>query len=336
MKSGVDIGRAKKKSRIFYATAVLFFIFFFSWCMLHVGGGEEAERKKVSVIVDSAGESRRIAFQSGAEKAADDHHMDVNFVNAGKMISLLDQRTLIRQEIEEGAEAVILRLCVSEGAEMMLKEFENRAKIILVENKCEEKTEEGMKEPLSFSSICADDYAMGEALAKAVLENRKHDLRIGVITGNLSKHSLKMRKAGFEDALCEVGITPVWESGAMLHLDEQIRIRQKKEKANTFVAMDDEGLRSAVDYVKRNGEKGIALYGAGYSDENVYHMDQGIIKSMAVTDTFNMGYQAVEEAGQLLRAGFQKPHSREVNFYMVRRETMFQAENQRLLFPLVE
>lgn len=326
-------------SRFLYAVVLLPLIAAFAWWMLHLGGGDEVKQRKLSVIVDSSQDSRWVAFRSGVERAAEDNGLTVNFVNTGKLVSLADQRDLIQKELEEGAEAIVLQLCASEGSREMLSEFEGRVKIVLIENGSEDESGEHAgesEEKAHVSVVRADDYEIGKALGYAILANRKHDLRVGVITGDLGKRSMRRRKEGLEEALAESGIRPVWDSGAMLNLDARIRARQETKEANTFVAMDNEGLEAAVDYVIRHGEHRVSVYGAGHSDRNVYHLDQGIIRTMAVVDTFNMGYQAAEEAGLALRNRFFRPKEHPIQFHMVRRETMFQPENQRLLFPLVE
>lgn len=331
--------RSEKKSGGRLLRPVLLFLLpllFFSWRGVHGGGGPEERGRRVSVIVDSSQDSRWIAFQAGAERAAEDFRLSLNYVSTGKLLSLSDQAELIRKELEEGAEAIILQLCASDGSEEMLEEFAGRAEFVLVEAESSPAQAAGEESVPRFSSVTADDYALGEALGRAVLGNRRNDLRVGVITGNLAKTSMRRRKAGLEAVLQGAGKETVWDSGAMLNLDARIRTRQKRAEANTFVALDDEGLEAAVAYVQKHTEAQIAIYGAGHSDRNVYYLDQGAIRSMAVADSFNMGYQAAEEAAERLKNPFRQARQHRVEFKLVDRTNMFLPENEKLLFPLVE
>ena len=56
---------------------------------------------------------------------------------------------------------------------------------------------------------------------------------------------------------------------------------------------------------------------------------------MIVINEFNMGYLAVAEAKKKLSSGLREMEQLRVGDTLVARNTMFSAENQKLLFPLV-
>ena len=82
-------------------------------------------------------------------------------------------------------------------------------------------------------------------------------------------------------------------------------------------------------------EKRPLVVGVGNSNRNIYALDRGDIADMIVINEFNMGYLAVAEAKKKLSSGLREMEQLRVGDTLVARDTMFSAENQKLLFPLV-
>ena len=64
-------------------------------------------------------------------------------------------------------------------------------------------------------------------------------------------------------------------------------------------------------------------------------MDTGVIKCLVVPDEFNVGYQSLTEAVNVLSAHYYNTApEKAVDFTVIRRDTLFTEENQELLFRM--
>ena len=53
-----------------------------------------------------------------------------------------------------------------------------------------------------------------------------------------------------------------------------------------------------------------------------------------VPDEFNVGYQSLTEAAEILTHYFHKMHDRTVSYTVLRRDTLFSKENQEIIFTM--
>ena len=102
-----------------------------------------------------------------------------------------------------------------------------------------------------------------------------------------------------------------------------------QEAVDVMAALDNSTLEAAVDAVT-NLNKEIAVYGVGNSDQAVYALDNGICKALAYQDEFSMGYLGV------LALLDEKEETKSPQYQIVTRETMYQSENEKMLFPFVK
>lgn len=61
---------------------------------------------------------------------------------------------------------------------------------------------------------------------------------------------------------------------------------------------------------------------------------RGIAGCLVVPDEFNVGYQSLTEAAEILTHYFHKMHDRTVSYTVLRRDTLFSKENQEIIFTM--
>ena len=88
------------------------------------------------------------------------------------------------------------------------------------------------------------------------------------------------------------------------------------------------------EYAAANDLHGALVYGIGNSTEAVYYLDTGIAGCLVVPDEFNVGYQSLTEAAEILTHYFYKMHDRTVSYTVLRRDTLFSKENQEIIFTM--
>ena len=106
-----------------------------------------------------------------------------------------------------------------------------------------------------------------------------------------------------------------------------------------MVALDGATLEAAAKAerdLKRAGGRQVEIYGLGRTDTVVSLLENGVISSLGVENEFNIGYLSIQTAvNQITRTNASAPRT-QVNFAIVDRTNMYNSDNQRLLFPLVQ
>ena len=302
------------------------------WMLLRMWRvGQEDERCLVSVIVSDSSNDRWIAMKQGMEQAAGDCQIDLNLVSTGPFLSLEEELTVIRRELSNGVDGVILQMISSDGVYEELKELLETEAVMFLETDIEPQE--------CFASIVPDNTGMGEALADCILRDYKNELegkRIGILGGNQKQIAMQQRLSGFIKRMEQSNAQICWI------LDDKEADTIKETEASTpvdiLVALEDAQTERAVDYLQETQERlaSCRLYGEGVSEKTVYYLDRGVIASLVVPNEFHMGYLSVKEIDRQLSYPSTKGESSQVDFLVVDKENLYDAENQKILFPIVQ
>lgn len=314
-----------KRNKLYFGVLILILLLIIAWAsysMLHVGVKEETY--EVSVIVNDSNNDRWIALHQGLEQAAGDYNIDLNFVSTGKIGSTQEEIALINRELENGAEGVIVQMVGDFEAEEFNEVFAHAA-VILLET---DVTPEGV-----YAFAGPDNTAIGKALAEAVKEDFKEtlsDKTIGILRGNEKMLSSQQRLDGLCEELSETDARIVWT----LNLGEE---SQKIEPVDIVIALENDETERMVDYLQtENVPIQSVLYGVGCSEKAVYYLDKGVIHTLVVPNEFNMGYQSMEAMANQLRYRLTKAEDCHVDYLVVDRTNLYDEDNQKILFPLVQ
>ena len=105
-----------------------------------------------------------------------------------------------------------------------------------------------------------------------------------------------------------------------------------------MIALENSETERAVDYMQENqiSVNNCVLYGVGNSEKAVYELDKGRIQALLVPNEFHMGYQSVKELATKLEYHTAEMRNVTTGYLMVDREHLYDAENQKILFPIVQ
>ena len=78
------------------------------------------------------------------------------------------------------------------------------------------------------------------------------------------------------------------------------------------------------------------IYGEGCSDKAVYYLDKGVIKTLVVPNEFNIGYQSVHAIAEQIKYKLSSAESTTVDSLVINRQNLYDEENQKTLFPIVQ
>ena len=272
----------------------------------------EPQRARIAVLTRRDVDVSDAALFAGMEKAAEDSKVILNYVVVPPTATLAEEQLLAEQEIADGARAVLLEPVSTAGSGKMAEELSQRAAVVLLGERAD--TEAAGH----FGSVSADNYAIGVALGKEIAELLPDGGRIALLPESDAQGSIAARRQGIREAL----------------RGSAVQVQEETQGVALLVGLEDSALTAAAESAAAE-EKRPLVVGVGNSNRNIYALDRGDIADMIVINEFNMGYLAVAEAKKKLSSGLREMEQLRVGDTLVARDTMFSAENQKLLFPLV-
>ena len=247
------------------------------------------------------------------------------------VMSVEEQESVIEQEIDNGADAVIVQPVPGTDAEAMLKRIENSVPVMLAGS-----TASLEKEASALPVTEADNYEMGKTLAEEVLKDYGGNLKgkkLGIVTQTSESEAAVNLRNGFESVTEDTGAVTVWAVEGSFGEEDEISL-DTLPKVDLVIALDDNSLTAAGAGAAANNLHGAVVYGIGNSTEAVYYVDTGCVECLVVPDAFNVGYQSLTEVAESLRNYFHEAGDRTVSHTVLRRDDLFSKENQELLFTM--
>ena len=289
---------------------------------------------KVSVVIDDSSSGRWSSFLAGMEQAAKDTGVKVNVVSTSKNMTVKQQSEIINDEISAGADGVILQVTSSQGTAEMISDISRKAVLLLVDTSAE------MDVDVEGRSACiqVDNVELGRALANEVRIALGNDLRgqsIGIIAGNQKQYSIEERLQGFNENIESSGAKILWTDNSIINVSDKIALRQENARADVLVALDNTTLEAACEYALKQ-EDPPYIFGEGTSIKVVSYVDDGIITSMVVPNEYYMGYQSITAVARRVENKLTPMENETISFRVVNRENLFDENNQRMLFPVIQ
>lgn len=319
-----------KRNRLYFGVLILILLLIVGWAsysMLQVGMQEETH--SVSVIVNDSNNDRWIALHQGLVQAADDYNIDLNFVSTGTLTGVDEELALINRELENGAEGVIVQMV---GDTQELDEISARAAVMLLETDI---SQEGV-----YAFAGPDNTAIGSALADVIKEDFGEELfgkSIGILSGNEEKLSTQQRLAGFKEALAGTGAEILWTIDGAKEQSGGADALREMAPVDIVITLENDETERMVDYLQEeNTQPKSFLYGVGCSEKAVYYLDKGLIRTLVVPNEFNMGYQSMEAMANQLHYRLTQADDCQVDYLVVNRMNLYDEDNQKVLFPIVQ
>ena len=289
---------------------------------------------EVTLMLDDSSMGRWSSFLAGTEQAAKDMGVKLKVVSCGRNATIAQQQVMISDEINNGANGIILQIADSRATEDMISDISNRAVLLLVESSAD------MDVDVEGRSACIgpDNLEVGRALANEVriaLGNDLSGYTIGIIAGDRRLNSISQRLEGFTENIESSGAEILWKDYSISKTLDNIEFRYKDYPVDIIVALENNGLEAACEYAEKLQEKPY-IFGEGTSIKNVSYVDDMLISSMVVPNEYYMGYQSVAAVVRRLENRITPMENETISFRVVNKENLFDEANQRILFPVVE
>lgn len=289
---------------------------------------KEEEVEKISVIVYGSNTDRWATLRQGLGQGADDFHVEINFVTTSSENNFKEQKRLIEREMENGADGIILAAAGSSNMDETVKEIAEKLPVVTIET--------DVKSTSALSYISADNYSMGLNIGRSVILNNNLEEKIAVLISNDQRESVIDRYRGLSNSLEHTQNTIIeWKMGDN-DFNQTLFVKKmmKEEPVDVIVALDDTGLEAVVDAITESDIE-VEAFGIGSTDKIVHYLDEGVIKAIVFQNEFNMGYLGVQVIVNDLR-NEEEIIDTKIEYRAVNKKTMYNSDNQRLLFPIVQ
>ncbi len=286
----------------------------------------EREIYHIAVIVEDVRSDNYANFRKGIDQAASEFNADVHFITLYEKMDVEEQMELMDREQQDGTDALIVVPAVEEkvaGKQMTVPVILLRA---------------GMTEAAGAGNIVVDYEKMGEQLAEEILQDRKGDLPIYVLTDPAKQSDMDRM---FLKGACEWFASKGAAAKLVIREEENgfrtmfANLEAEEAKDVVVLAANQEILTEAAGILSEGltaADSVSGLYGRGTTVPILNYLDRGMIKGICVTDEFSIGYYSVREAVRALEGAGSSPTV--MASYYIEKEDLRNPDLEKLLFPI--
>lgn len=294
------------------------------FCLLAFAPGRAHSRPpllEMSVILreNDGGAS---TLRKGMEQAAADLNVELRFLAPSVDNCAQEQVQLLEREIAGNAAAILLIPADREALSSAVTAAAGRTALTTMET---DMTAQG-----AMVSVGVDHAALGEALGRIVLNGVPEGgtaLLLDSVPGdNGIRQRLETTEAYLKDHGRKVMICRWDEDGSAL------KRLLRMEGIDAVVAFEATALEQVAELAQQDWAFPL-LYGVGSTPAIAAGLERGKITSLVAENVFSKGYLAVEATAAAARRGaiLDIPY---ISFSIIRQETMYDPENEKLLFPV--
>lgn len=280
----------------------------------------QPELLEMSVILRE-GDGAASTLRKGMEQAAADLNVELRFLTLSTDNSAEEQALLLEREATGNVSAILLVPVDREIIGDAVSTAADKTTVVAVET--------GMTAWGASADVCMDHTALGEAIGVAALSGVPQGGLVLLLDSLPGDNGIRERLEAAKTLLRREGRQVrvfQWKPG-----DETLTDILQIERPDAVIAFEASALSKAAELI---GEKEMPLlYGCGSTPDIADALERGRITAIAAVNVFSEGYFAVQIAAAAAR---HQPQSEVpvIAFSVVRKETMYQSENQKLLFPM--
>ena len=294
------------------------------FCLLAFAPGEKHSQPpllEMSVILRD-GDGGVSTMRKGMEQAAEDLNVELRFLTPAEDNDAAEQVLLLEREVAGGAPAVVLLPADRETLSGAVSAAAaGKTTLVTVET---DMTAWG-----AAASVSMDHHALGEALGTAALHGVPAGGTVLLLDSLPGDNGIRERLEAAREVLEREGrqVREYQWSGDETLFADILRI----ERPGAIIAFEAAALAEVAELSR--GENFPLLYGCGSTTGIAAALEKGRVTAIAAVNVFSAGYLAVEAAASLARHE-DWTGAPTVAFSVVRQETMYESDNQKLLFPV--
>lgn len=289
---------------------------------------EEKEVYDISVIIDDSKSDAWTGFRSGMEQAAKELNGNVSFITLYDQNNLKQQMILLRREIDDGADAILISPSDSKGFEQELRQMDIEIPIIIVGETGEEN--------IVSAYISSDNIGEGNMLGEEIVANGEEQDSILIIKNRMQCRNITERYEGLLEILNRGSVAYRVLDLQDINEREKLAKEFENEDLNIIVTLDEMTLEWVLDEREQLGfYKEGKIYGFGYTNRILYYIEMGVVDSVIIQNTYNMGYLGIKDAIETIeKRGKKSTKVISIDSRLIRGDNMYERDNQTWLFPI--
>lgn len=287
----------------------------------------------ISIITRGKNSESWRMMKEGIDQAAWEMNANISFITLSEENSVDEQSELIKREIKNGAQAILISPVDYEKMAQPIEDAINKIPVILIESK--------VKSNKVLPSISCDNFQLGESIANEIIEKGNINGRIAIIKNNLECSSIRERYDGFMSTIklannnCE--FLEIIGDKQVDYYDQSKKFLEEND-IDTMVTFDT-GILEAIGQAKKDlssvneTKTSIEIYGTGSTSKIISLLEENVISATAMQNEFNVGYLGIKTAIGIIKG----KHVENSMIYstVINTKNMYSNENQRLLFPFI-
>lgn len=276
---------------------------------------------EMSVILRD-GDGAVSTMRKGMEQAAQDLNVELRFLIPAEDNSAAQQAQLLEREVAGAAPAVLLIPADREALGDAVSAAAGKTTLVTVET---DMTAWG-----AAASITMDHQELGAALGAAALNGVPEGGTVLLLDSLPGDNGIRERMEAAKAVLEREGRQArvyKWDPDTT-SLPDILRI----ERPRAIIAFEAAALADVAE-LSRGEDAFPLLYGCGSTASIAAALEKGRVTAITAVNVFSAGYLAVEAAAALARHE-DWTAAAPVAFSIVRQETMYDSDNQKLLFPV--
>lgn len=276
---------------------------------------------EMSVILRD-GDGAVSTMRKGMEQAAQDLNVELRFLIPAEDNSAVQQAQLLEREVAGAAPAVLLIPADRETLGDAVSAAAGKTTLVTVET---DMTAWG-----AAASITMDHQELGAALGAAALNGVPEGGTVLLLDSLPGDNGIRERMEAAKAVLEREGRQArvyKWDPDTT-SLPDILRI----ERPRAIIAFEAAALADVAE-LSRGEDAFPLLYGCGSTASIAAALEKGRVTAITAVNVFSAGYLAVEAAAALARHE-DWTAAAPVAFSIVRQETMYDSDNQKLLFPV--
>ncbi len=276
---------------------------------------------EMSVILRD-GDGAVSTMRKGMEQAAQDLNVELRFLIPAEDNSAVQQAQLLEREVAGAAPVVLLIPADREALGDAVSAAAGKTTLVTVET---DMTAWG-----AAASITMDHQELGAALGAAALNGVPEGGTVLLLDSLPGDNGIRERMEAAKAVLEREGRQArvyKWDPDTT-SLPDILRI----ERPRAIIAFEAAALADVAE-LSRGEDAFPLLYGCGSTASIAAALEKGRVTAITAVNVFSAGYLAVEAAAALARHE-DWTAAAPVAFSIVRQETMYDSDNQKLLFPV--
>lgn len=315
-----------------------FFILNIIGCLIFVNGCYTKElskdmenRKNIDFIVKMRNGDYWNSVELGANAAAKDYNVNLNFIAPDNEIDIDVQIKQVQAVINKKSDALVLAPSDYEKLiPIVEKVYESKTPVIIVDS--------GIDTEKITSNISTNNIKASKEAAQRFIDILGPNSRVAIM--NFVKESRNAEERENEIIsdlkMCDnIQIVTVEYCQSSEKLAEQFtkNIIDRNGEIDGIIALNSIAAMGAAQAIEDLGlENKVKIVGFDCTPREVKFIEKGVMQAALVQNPFAMGYLGVKNAAMAAR-GEKVPKNVETDFKLIDKNNMYLPENQKLIFP---